>query len=129
MGDFFAHFHFLRPLWLLALLPAAFVLWAVGRHSDVRRRWRETIAPHLLDALVVQRRGRWRLRPVHLTAALIALGALALAGPTWQRERPPFLGREGAARHRHRPVAHHGRDRPEPDAAGARQAQGAIPAG
>ena len=31
------------------------------------------------------------MRPVHLTAALIALGAIAMAGPTWERERPPFV--------------------------------------
>lgn len=89
--DSLAQFHFLRPWWLLALLPAGLLLWAVGWQDDVRKRWRRSIAPHLLDALVVQRRGRWHLRPVHLTSALMALGALAMAGPTWERERPPFL--------------------------------------
>lgn len=87
IGDF----HFLRPEWLLALLPAALLLWIVSRRDDVRARWRGTIAPHLLDHLVVERRGRRRFRPVHLTVALIALGAVALAGPTWERERPPFV--------------------------------------
>jgi len=89
--DALAQFHFLRPWWLLALLPAGLLLWAVGWRDDVRKRWRRSIAPHLLDALVVERRGRWRLRPVHLTSALMALGALAMAGPTWERERPPFV--------------------------------------
>ena len=89
--DSLAQFHFLRPWWLLALLPAGLLLWAVGWQYDVRKRWRQNIAPHLLDALVVERRGRWHLRPVHLTSALMALGALAMAGPTWERERPPFL--------------------------------------
>ncbi|HYP69401.1 MAG TPA: VWA domain-containing protein, partial [Variovorax sp.] len=89
--DSLGQFHFLRPLWLLALLPAGLLLLAVGWRDDVRRRWRGTIAPHLLDALVVERRGGWRVRPVHLTAALIALGAVAMAGPTWQHERPPFV--------------------------------------
>ena len=89
--DSLGQFHFLRPLWLLALLPAAVLPWLVGWHGDVRRRWRQTIAPHLLDALVVEQRTGWRLRPANLTALLIALGALALAGPTWQRDRPPFV--------------------------------------
>ncbi|HYP86076.1 VWA domain-containing protein [Variovorax sp.] len=86
-----AQFHFLRPWWLLALLPAALLLWAIGRREDVRRRWRQVISPHLLEALVVDPGRRRRLRPVHLTAALIAVGAIAAAGPTWERERPPFL--------------------------------------
>ncbi len=49
------------------------------------------IAPDLLDHLVVRGGARRHLQPVHLTAALIALGAVAAAGPTWQRERPPFV--------------------------------------
>ncbi|MEC3768525.1 VWA domain-containing protein [Cupriavidus sp. SS-3] len=86
-----AHFHFLRPWWLLGLLPAALLVWAVRRRGDVRRRWRDTIAPHLLDALMLGERRRLALRPVHLTALLLALGTVALAGPSWRQERPPFL--------------------------------------
>ena len=86
-----AQFHFLRPWWLLVLLAAVWLPWAVGRQGDVRRRWRGTIAPHLLDALVVGETRRRAVRPVHGIAALLALGAIALAGPTWERERPPFL--------------------------------------
>ncbi|WP_454710683.1 VWA domain-containing protein [Cupriavidus nantongensis] len=89
--DTLSHFHFLRPWWLLGLLPAALLVWAVQRRGDVRRRWRESIAPHLLDALMLGERRRLALRPVHLTALLLALGAVALAGPSWRQERPPFL--------------------------------------
>ncbi|MFC4519515.1 vWA domain-containing protein [Cupriavidus pinatubonensis] len=86
-----AAFHFLRPWWLLVLIPATLLVWAVQRRGDVRRRWRDAIAPHLLDALMVGERRRLAIRPVHLTALLLALGAIALAGPAWERERPPFL--------------------------------------
>jgi Ca-activated chloride channel family protein len=90
-GNGGAQFHFLRPWWLLGLLAAALLLWVVARREDVRRRWRGTIAPHLLDALVVEPAQARRIRPVHLTALAIALGAVALAGPSWERERPPFV--------------------------------------
>ncbi|WP_454764345.1 VWA domain-containing protein [Cupriavidus campinensis] len=86
-----AQFHFLRPAWLLVLIAAAWLPWAAHRHGDVRRRWRGTIAPHLLDALVVGENRQRRLRPAHLAALLLALGAIALAGPAWEREHPPFL--------------------------------------
>ncbi len=87
IGDF----HFLRPLWLLALPAAAVLLLVVTRREDPRDRWRGTIAEHLLDHLLVDRGTGSRLRPVHLIVAAIALGGLAAAGPTWERERPPFV--------------------------------------
>lgn len=84
-------FHFLRPAWLLAIPAAALLLWVIRNREDIRKRWGGVIAPHLLDHLVVDRRGLWRVRPVHLTVAAIVLGGLAAAGPTWERERPPFV--------------------------------------
>lgn len=86
-----ADLHFLRPLWLLALPAAALLWWLVSRRTDPRQQWRAIIAPHLLDHLVVDHRGGSRLRPVHLTVALIAVGGIAAAGPSWERERPPFF--------------------------------------
>lgn len=86
-----ADFHFLRPWWLLAILAAIAILWLASRQSDMRLRWRDMIAPQLLDHLVSDDPSKGRLRPYHLTAMLIALAALALAGPTWQRELPPFV--------------------------------------
>ncbi len=86
-----AQFHFLRPLWLLAIIPAALLLWAIRRRGDMRHRWRDAIAPHLLAALMIGERSRRAVRPVHLTALLLTLGAIALAGPSWEREQPPFL--------------------------------------
>ncbi|MEQ1956122.1 VWA domain-containing protein [Mesorhizobium yinganensis] len=86
-----ADFHFLRPWWLLALIAAVALPWLLARQTDVRTRWRGMIAPNLLDHLVVTRQAARHLHPVHLTAAAIALGAIATAGPTWERERPPFV--------------------------------------
>ena len=84
-------FHFLRPAWLLlvflgALLP---LLWR--RSHDQQRRLRAIIAPHLLPYLLVTPQDSHRLRPVHLTSALLILGAIAAAGPTWEQDRPAFV--------------------------------------
>jgi Ca-activated chloride channel homolog len=86
-----ADFHFLRPEWLWGFVAAAALFWVVSRREDVRARWGSIISPHLLDSLIVDRRQHRRLRPVHLTAVLMALGSMAAAGPTWERERPPFV--------------------------------------
>jgi Ca-activated chloride channel family protein len=84
-------FHFLRPLWLLGIPAALLLLWIVTRREDVRSRWRQVIAPHLLDHLIVNPRGRLRIRPVHYIVVAIVLGSVAAAGPAWDRERPPFV--------------------------------------
>ncbi|KHA70275.1 TPR domain-containing protein [Pseudomonas chlororaphis] len=84
-------FHFLRPLWLLLALFGAVLpmLWRRGR--DLQRRLRGNIAEHLLPHLLITPQDHQRLRPVHLLCALLMLGAVAAAGPTWEQDRPDFL--------------------------------------
>lgn len=86
-----ADFHLLRPWWLLGVPAALLFLWAASRQSDMKFQWRGMIAPHLLDHLISGAPAKGRLRPYHLTAILIAVAAIALSGPTWQRELPPFV--------------------------------------
>jgi Ca-activated chloride channel homolog len=83
--------HFLRPWWLLALLPTALLVALILRRERAEVKWSGTIAPHLLKHLVVSPQGRWHIRPIWLVAAALALAILALAGPTWRREMPPFV--------------------------------------
>ena len=85
-----AYFHFLRPLWLLALVPVAVVLALLLHRQGTRKRWGNVIAPHLLAYLIVAPR-RWMPNPAYLVAAGLALASVALAGPTWRREMPPFV--------------------------------------
>ncbi|NRH28363.1 VWA domain-containing protein [Pseudomonas sp. MS19] len=84
-------FHFLRPLWLLLILPGLGlpVLWS--RRHDIGRQLQNVIAPHLLAVLVVSPDERRRLRAVHLVAGIVCAGAIAASGPTWEQDRPGFL--------------------------------------
>ncbi|OLL28656.1 hypothetical protein BTH42_26425 [Burkholderia sp. SRS-W-2-2016] len=83
-------FHFLRPVWLLLLVPAVLLPLAWLRRNDVRARWRGLIEPALLEHLIVGDTRRRAIQPVHTLGLLLGIGALAAAGPTWQQERPPF---------------------------------------
>lgn len=83
-------FHFLRPAWLLLLIPALALPFVWLRRNDIRARWRGVIAPELLAHLIVGDTKRRVIQPVHTLALLLGIGALAVAGPTWQQERPPF---------------------------------------
>jgi Mg-chelatase subunit ChlD len=83
-------FHFLRPWWLLALLPALGLVWAVRQHQDAARSWRGIVAPHLLPHLLTRGGPQSRLQPAHLLLLVWLLATLAMAGPTWHREPAPF---------------------------------------
>jgi Ca-activated chloride channel family protein len=85
-----ADLHFLRPLWLLALLPALLLIWVLWhRRGDVA--WRKVIAPHLLQHLFAGGGApQSRLRPMHLLGAFWLVAVIAAAGPAWQREPAPF---------------------------------------
>ena len=83
--------HFLRPWWLAGILAAALLHLALRRRYRAERQWRDIVAPHLLAHLVVHpARNAW-LSPRHLLAATLCLACIALAGPAWERERPPFV--------------------------------------
>lgn len=84
-------FHFLRPAWLLMGLIGLLVPVLWRRSRDLQRRLRGNIAPHLLPHLLLTPTDPHRVRPVHLVSALLVLGALAAAGPTWEQDRPDFL--------------------------------------
>lgn len=90
-------FHFLRPGWLLLLIPAALVTWSLVRRQDPMRAWRTVISPELLEHLAISRRERRsRLRPVYMLGLLWLSGILAAAGPAWQREATPLTEDQAA---------------------------------
>lgn len=83
--------HFLRPLWLLLILPAIALPLIWRRSHALQRRLRGNIAEHLLPHLIITPQDQHWLRPVHLLGALMFIGGLAAAGPTWELDRPDFL--------------------------------------
>ena len=90
MPELPADFHFLRPEWLWLLAAAVLVPLAVWWRDRRALPGASAIAPHLLKHLMVPRGATWWLRPSHLAALVLALGAVGLAGPAWEREPTPF---------------------------------------
>ncbi|MBY3232698.1 VWA domain-containing protein [Rhizobium laguerreae] len=84
-------FHFIRPLLLFLLPLPVLILWLASRSGDVRSQWRGMIAPHLLDSLMVDGSKGSRIRPSWVLAGILVAGIVGAAGPTWQREPPPFV--------------------------------------
>ncbi len=83
-------FHFLRPAWLVIIPIAAWLYWRLRGRYNAAAQWRHTIAPHLIEHLVVGSGDRYRIRPYQLMTAALIVASIALAGPTWKREVTPF---------------------------------------
>lgn len=81
--------HFLRPWWLLAIIPVLGMALYWSRRRGSGSHWEAQIEPHLLEVLL-EPGARRRSRTVPWLAALaLALGAAGLAGPTWERLPQP----------------------------------------
>ncbi|MDO9316490.1 MAG: VWA domain-containing protein [Burkholderiaceae bacterium] len=79
-------FHFLRPAWLLAVpLLLALAAW-LARRSATTGAWSSLIDAPLLGALRLHERQTPSASPWPWLGLAWTLAALALAGPTWQRE-------------------------------------------
>jgi Ca-activated chloride channel family protein len=86
---------FLRPFWLLGLLPAVAVWWLLWRRQDPLAYWQRVIDRHLLQHLVVGDDGSRGLRPIHLLLVIWILSFVAVAGPSWRMQPSPFPADSG----------------------------------
>ncbi len=85
-----ADFHFLRPWWLLAILPCALLWLRAWRQSTSLGNLAKVVDPHLLKHLLIDANSTKYFRPPHLLAVTLALTMLALAGPSWKQTPAPF---------------------------------------
>ncbi len=78
-------FHFLRPFWLLALVPTCLLLWGMVVQTLRSKAWRGVCDAHLLPFILETRHlGRRGLSKVLLVLSSLFL-IISLAGPTWSR--------------------------------------------
>ncbi len=83
--------HFLRPLWLLALVAVALVWWLVRRREAKTVQLGSFVAPHLRDALTVNRSAGVRVQPIDGMVLALVASVVAAAGPTWSRQASPWF--------------------------------------
>lgn len=82
-------FHFLRPWWLMALVPLAALLWGLYRRRRNGADWQEICDDALLPHVLVGGDGRAGRYPLLIAALGGVVAILALAGPAWERLPAP----------------------------------------
>ena len=82
-------FHFLRPLWLLALIPLIMFSWLLLRRSLFSRNWQSVIDPQLLPHVLIGTAEKSSRLPLILFFICGLLGITALAGPVWNQLPQP----------------------------------------
>ena len=88
-AEFMHSFHFLRPLWLLALpVLWALVLWLARRRRD-DSALSGFIDAELLATLRLDEDRITGISPWPLLTLVWSIAAIALSGPSWQRDQAP----------------------------------------
>ncbi len=91
-----AEFHFIRPYWLLALIPYLVILVLMLRNKLSQGNWSAVcdaaLLPYLLQEKAVNQ-SRWPLTAGAVAALLVII---ALAGPTWERLPSPVFRNDSA---------------------------------
>lgn len=92
-----AEFHFIRPYWLLALIPAIALFIFLVRNKLNQGNWSTVcdadLLPYILQQKPVKNKRRWSLSVGALACLLVIF---ALAGPTWERLPSPVFRNDAA---------------------------------
>ena len=86
-----ANFHFIRPEWLLALIPAVVIAVLLFRRYQRSTAWADTIDPELMPFLLVQPTKKPSVNPLPILLLAWVVSILAVAGPTTQKIPQPIL--------------------------------------
>lgn len=91
-----AEFHFIRPFWLLAIIPAIIMMVFLLKNKLNQGNW-NAVCDEALLPFILQEKPAGKSRWVLSTGALASLlTIIALAGPTWERLPSPVFRNDAA---------------------------------
>ena len=86
----FQHFHFLRPYWLLVILPVIFIFMSFNQRDDNLAFWKKVMSKEIIARLTVNATGQNWLSPKNMLIVVAVIITLVLSGPTWRQHESPF---------------------------------------
>ena len=90
------NFHFLRPLWLLAIIPTVLFIAVLWRLNEKSSAWDRAIDHDLLPFLLDTTKSVAERTPLILLLILWLTSIVALAGPVWEKIAQPVQARQDA---------------------------------
>lgn len=85
----------LRPYWLLALIPLAVLLWWCWQRRPAGASWQKLLPAHLAKHLLTGQEGAQSRWPLLMLALAWLLATLAMAGPSWEQDKYPLYQLKG----------------------------------
>lgn len=84
-------FHFIEPLWFLALIPLTLIIWLAFQTNTQSKAWEKVIDSKLLSLLLQGEDKNNYLFPKFLLAVAWIISVIALADPVWEKVARPIF--------------------------------------
>ncbi|CDT83049.1 Transporter [Vibrio coralliirubri] len=91
LGGDITQFHFMRPLWLFALVPFVLFYRALVQQDDLVAQWQPVMSKNMVEHLSFNQNRARMVSPNRLFLVFAVLATLIMAGPTWQQQPSPFF--------------------------------------
>lgn len=86
-----SNFHFMRPQWLLALVPFVLVYRSMSQRDDLLVKWKSVMSPPMVEHLTLNPHGQRVITPKKVFLLFSVIATLVMAGPTWKQQDSPLF--------------------------------------
>lgn len=85
-----SQFHFIRPWWLVSLIPLFVFYRMLRKEDDLTAQWRKHMSAKMVQQLTINAHSNGWWTPTHLFLVIAIIATLVMAGPTWTRQTSPL---------------------------------------